>query len=846
MSVNKNFVVKNGIEVGTNLIVANAATNKVGIGSTLPRIELDVRGSFASTNSYTSGVSTVFTEFNVGTNGEVFTVLGVGGSIGIGTQTPGYLLDVRAPVSTGQTALFVRGDTRVSGNLNIEGDVFLDDITLDQADIATLIVTSSANIVTLNVPTTATVNTGIITNISGSTATYTNITGTAVTSNAYNIGAVSVITNSRELQNITAVDSTTAATIESVIQNAPNIFTDLSVPGISTLGVTSTTQLTARNLNVSGISSLGTLQNLFVTSSGISTLGTVVVSSGVITSTNASDVVYYGDGQFLKNAIRGIGIGTFGTIIGYGATIFDFRGSGIGTVRVGSGIGTVFVENTGAQVSIGTAPPSGAKVGDLWYSMNLGRTFIYYDEVAVGAGSSAFWVDAAPFNMSVLSTLDSILLAPKTATNPSVGFNTDTSTGFFSPGPGQFTVVSTGSSILNVNPSGVNVSGALTATSLDASAGVVTASTLRAQNLTVYNVADAQGPLWARTEAIIGTRNITTNSAEVNIRQGNVDIAGILTANSLRSTNISVSGISTLNNVIVGGSTTALFVNGDARVTGVLTIGQGTITIDGDSKTISVGSSGLFTGNVNGNVNSTGVSTVANLRSTNINATGIVTATTFSGSLSGTATNATNATLAAGTATVNYVTFAQAATGNQPLKTDTGLTYNASTNVLGATVSGSAASWTTGRTIALTGEVTGTSAAFNGTANLSFATTIASGVVAAANLDGAQTGSAPIYGARAWVNFNGTGGVGAQTVRASANITSVSKTATGTYTVNIATDMSDANYSVSGAVSQQAAFSNNFFTMTSLAAGSFVVYSYTVNTAPAAEDAIIVTAAVHR
>ena len=432
MSINKSFVVKNGIEVATNLIVGNSSTKRVGIGSTLPRIDLDVRGSIASTNTYTSGFSTVFTEFNVGENGEVFTVLGIGGSVGVGTQNPGFLLDVRSQVSTGQTALFVKGDTNITGNLNIGGDVSLDDITLDQADIATLIVTSSANVVTLNVPTTATINTGIITNISGSSATYPNITGTAVTSNAYNIGAVPVISNARQLQNIASLDATTAATIENVIQNAPNIFTDLSVPGISTLGVTSTTQLTAQNLNVSGISSIGTLQNLFVTSSGISTLGTVKISSGIITSTNGSNVSYYGDGQFLKNIVRGVGIAATGLIVGYGATIIDIRGSGIGTVSIGSGIGTVYFNSTGANVSIGTVPPTAPlntppKAGDLWYSMNLGRTFIYYDEVALGIGLSSFWVDAAPFNMSVLSSLDNITLAARTASAPSIGFTTDTS-----------------------------------------------------------------------------------------------------------------------------------------------------------------------------------------------------------------------------------------------------------------------------------------------------------------------------------------------------------------------------------------------------------------------------------
>ena len=32
MAVNKNFVVKNGLEVDTDLIFADASTNKVGIG----------------------------------------------------------------------------------------------------------------------------------------------------------------------------------------------------------------------------------------------------------------------------------------------------------------------------------------------------------------------------------------------------------------------------------------------------------------------------------------------------------------------------------------------------------------------------------------------------------------------------------------------------------------------------------------------------------------------------------------------------------------------------------------------------------------------------------------------
>jgi hypothetical protein len=57
------------------------------------------------------------------------------------------------------------------------------------------------------------------------------------------------------------------------------------------------------------------------------------------------------------------------------------------------------------------------------------------------------------------------------------------------------------------------------------------------------------------------------------------------------------------------------------------------------------------------------------------------------------------------------------------------------------------------------------------------------------------TGSAPIYAARAWVNFNGTGTVA---IRASGNVSSITDNGTGDYTVNFTTAMPDANYSVVG------------------------------------------------
>ena len=52
-------------------------------------------------------------------------------------------------------------------------------------------------------------------------------------------------------------------------------------------------------------------------------------------------------------------------------------------------------------------------------------------------------------------------------------------------------------------------------------------------------------------------------------------------------------------------------------------------------------------------------------------------------------------------------------------------------------------------------------------------------------------GAAPIFACRAWVNFNGTGTVA---IRASGNVSSVTRNRTGDYTVNFATAMPDVNY----------------------------------------------------
>ena len=74
--------------------------------------------------------------------------------------------------------------------------------------------------------------------------------------------------------------------------------------------------------------------------------------------------------------------------------------------------------------------------------------------------------------------------------------------------------------------------------------------------------------------------------------------------------------------------------------------------------------------------------------------------------------------------------------------------------------------------------------------------TLTSPTLTTPNINSAQvdtvSGTAPLYFARAWVNFNGTGTVA---IRASGNVSSITDSTTGQYIVNFTTSFADSSYS---------------------------------------------------
>lgn len=130
MAVNKNFVVKNGIEVATDLIYATSDLDKVGIGSTIPTSTLEVGGDFKATgNSTLVGFATVQDTFDVGVGGTVITADVQSGRIGLNTTTPGYNVHI-SNVGSGSTTLYVDG-----GDVKVDGDIFADNLLLPTGSI---------------------------------------------------------------------------------------------------------------------------------------------------------------------------------------------------------------------------------------------------------------------------------------------------------------------------------------------------------------------------------------------------------------------------------------------------------------------------------------------------------------------------------------------------------------------------------------------------------------------------------------------------------------------------------------------------------------------------------------
>ena len=229
MAINKNFVIKNGVEVNTNLIVADSTLDMVGIGTTIPAFDLHVgrgvggRGGIGATDLTVAGIAT----------------------IGVANSTSG--------------ALSVTGISTFEGEILAQGGITartakVNDLTAERVVLAGTAgeLEDSSGLTFDGTRLDVTHNVGVAGSIRiGGIATANSIH----IANPAGIAGTEVISAGFQLKNIDSLDATTIATIEDAIKAGPNIFDDLEVTGFSTFVGFSTFE---SGFRVSGI---GTFEN---------------------------------------------------------------------------------------------------------------------------------------------------------------------------------------------------------------------------------------------------------------------------------------------------------------------------------------------------------------------------------------------------------------------------------------------------------------------------------------------------------------------------------------------------------------------------------------------------------
>ena len=422
MAVDKNFVVRNGLEVNSDLIVtdtSDSSNKKVGIASTGPRVTLDVRGGIAATDINVSGVATL-------------------------------------------ASVDIASYGRISGATQIDAT------SINVAGITTL-----ANVAITNV------------NISG-VATFADITYDEISGR------------------------------------------NLNLTGIATIP-------SQANLNVTGVATIPTISNTPSFSGG-------AVVTGVVTASQFS-----GDGSQLTGI--GVGIKTTGGTIGFGFTTLNFIGSGNtfavnGTtvdisIAGGGGGGSASI---GIGTTVGDAFSGIVTAGNLWYNTGEGRLFIYYQDA-----TSAQWIDAAPFNVGIITTLQDVAFAVGTTAAPSIHFGNDTDSGFFQAHGNEIGISAAGAEVGRFNPSGAVVTGIVTCEFLNGDGSAITGI-----GLSLFDAADA---------------------VRVQANPGGAVVTGVLTATSFKGDGSQLEGVVSGVEVLaldtsVGTSITAINFAGAVSATG--------------------------------------------------------------------------------------------------------------------------------------------------------------------------------------------------------------------------------------------------------------------------------------
>ena len=466
MSINKAFVVKNSLEVSTDLIVANADIKKVGIGSTNPKYTLDVSGGIGATNFYFTGIGTFVDGLVL--NGP----LNVGGT-GVG-NTAQYLRSTYNGVEwatfpilrTIETYTAIEGETVFPFvHTPNELDVYVNGVKLSTSEY-----TDSSIDVTLFNPafsgdTVEIIGYGIIgTGIGGAT---TGISGVTILDEGIPVGIVDAITSINFVGgDVQAVGTGAGVTVIIAPTDLNYIEGDARITGILTVGPSSvvingpansidTGTITTKELKVTG-GTYSTQDLLKIVDRPVG------IGSTVIILNNTTNIL-------TNDSITVSGILTAATIVGFATVnVTPYNQTFLTTTTITSvGIVESTIGNINVGIGstvIGVANTTGVSIGS---SLTIDG---YYNNVPV-AGFTTISISQPPGYVNAVLISPSFAATTVVPVNSIVGFSSivsQRSAVLIGSGSTSSVGISSGSSALiqrfTSSNSNLNVSGIVTAT----------------------------------------------------------------------------------------------------------------------------------------------------------------------------------------------------------------------------------------------------------------------------------------------------------------------------------------------------------------------------------------------
>ena len=279
MAVNKNFVVKNGLEVDTNTLFVDSANNRVAIGTTVPTTTLDVRGKILSDSQVESWVGKFVGIVTAGAVG--VTTMTATDAVVTGFSTLGKANATSLNVTTGFST--VQSLTATDLTVSI-GATVTKDLNVGAAATVGAALTVTGN---------AYFNGDVDINKSLDVSEDLNV-GAAAT-----VGAALTVTGASKFAEFSRFEKDIAVGGATTITGATILSSDVNVSGAATVGGALTVTGNAYfngNVDINGDLTYDEVNSRNINISGIATLGFATAGNAYVAGITTSSLLHVGMG----------------------------------------------------------------------------------------------------------------------------------------------------------------------------------------------------------------------------------------------------------------------------------------------------------------------------------------------------------------------------------------------------------------------------------------------------------------------------------------------------------------------------------------------------------------------